>query len=443
MEVHEEEVMGQETRDADVVVVGGGLAGLAAAAYLARAGRRVIVFEKADAPGGRARTRALDGFHFNLGPHAVYRGGRGIAVLRELGVTVSGGSPGQAGIYAVRAGRLHTFPVGFVSLLTTGLLGAREKVEAARLLAGLRRLDTARLQRVTLADWLGESVESPAVRELVATAVRVATYTDDAERLSAGAGLDQLRVAGAGVLYADGGWQTIVDGLRRAAEKAGARLVPHRAVASILRDPAVRGVRLEDGATVAAAAVLLAASPDEAARLVEEGGPTVVAEWPRQAIPVHAASLDVGLDRLPNRAGLVALGVDEPLYLSVHSAVARLAPEGGALVHVARYGGRRGRPAAAVRARLEDLLGSVQRGWRSAVVRERFLPELVVTNAMATAAHGGLGGRPGPVVPDVPGLYVAGDWVGRQGMLSDASLASARAAAHAILAAPRRATAAA
>jgi len=92
---------------------------------------------------------------------------------------------------------------------------------------------------------------------------------------------------------------------------------------------------------------------------------------------------------------------------------------------------------------LEDLLSSVQPGWRSAVVRKRFLPELVVTNAMAAAAQGGLGGRPGPAVPDVPGLYVAGDWVGREGMLSDASLASARAAAHAILAAPRRASAAA
>ena len=434
--------MGREMRDVDVIVVGGGLAGLAAAAYLARAGRRVTVFEKADAPGGRARTRRLDGFHLNLGPHAVYRGGRGIAVLRELGVALSGGSPGPSGVYAVRAGRLHTFPVGFVSLLTTGLLGAREKVETARFLAGLRRLDTAGLQRVTLADWLRESVESPAVRELVAAAVRVSTYTDDPDRLSAGAGLEQLRLAGAGVLYADGGWQTIVDGLRRAAEAGGAQIIAHRAVASVLRDPAVRGVRLEDGAITVAPAVVLAVGPDVAARLVKEGSPTVVEECPRQLVPVHAASLDVGLDRLPNRAGLVALGVDEPLYLSVHSAVARLAPESGALVHVMRYGGRRGQPAAAVPARLEDLLSSVQPDWRRAVVRQRFLPELVVTNAMAAAAQGGLGGRPGPAVPDVPGLYLAGDWVGGEGMLSDASLASARVAAHAIIAAPRRATAA-
>lgn len=435
--------MGAEPRETDVIVVGGGLAGLAAAAYLGRAGRRVLLFEKADAPGGRARTLTLDGFHLNLGPHAIYRGGPGIGTLRELGVTLSGASPGQSGILALRSGRLHTFPAGFVSLLTTGLLSPREKIEAGRLLAGLRHVDTAPLQRVTLCDWLREDVSSPVVRELVATAVRVSTYTDDADRLSAGAGLDQLRVAGAGVLYLDGGWQTIVEDLRRVAEGAGARIATHRPVVSVLRDPEVRGVRLEDGTTVSASAVVLAVGPATVARLVGEGSPTVAAEWPRRLVAVHAASLDVGLDRLPNPASLVALGVDEPLYLSVHSAVARLAPEAGALVHVMRYGGLGARPAAAVRARLEELLAAVQPGWRAAVVRERFLPELVVTNAMATAAQGGLAGRPGPAVPDVPGLYVAGDWVGKEGMLSDAGLVSARAAAQAILAAPGRATAAA
>lgn len=38
----------------DVVIVGGGMAGLAAAAYLARAGKTVTLFEKAVNLGGRA-----------------------------------------------------------------------------------------------------------------------------------------------------------------------------------------------------------------------------------------------------------------------------------------------------------------------------------------------------------------------------------------------------
>ena len=40
-----------------------------------------------------------------------------------------------------------------------------------------------------------------------------------------------------------------------------------------------------------------------------------------------------------------------------------------------------------------------------------------------------LAGRPGPGIPGSAGLLVAGDWVGAEGMLSDASVASAKVAA--------------
>src|SRR5262245_43499157 len=99
----------QEQLAADVAVVGGGLAGLAAASYLARAGRTVALFEQAREVGGRAQTQTNHEFQFNLGPHALYLAGEGVKVLRDLGVAYSGGIPG-AGTYAVRDGRLHPFP---------------------------------------------------------------------------------------------------------------------------------------------------------------------------------------------------------------------------------------------------------------------------------------------------------------------------------------------
>ena len=76
----------QSNNRSDVVIIGGGVAGLAAAALIARTGKSVRLFEQSHVLGGRAQTTAKDGFYLNIGPHALYRGGRGIEVLRELGV---------------------------------------------------------------------------------------------------------------------------------------------------------------------------------------------------------------------------------------------------------------------------------------------------------------------------------------------------------------------
>src|SRR5512138_487953 len=53
------------------VVIGSGFGGLAAAVRLGAKGYRVTVFEKLDAPGGRAYVHRQDGFTFDAGPTIV------------------------------------------------------------------------------------------------------------------------------------------------------------------------------------------------------------------------------------------------------------------------------------------------------------------------------------------------------------------------------------
>jgi phytoene desaturase len=55
-------------RGTDVVVVGGGVGGLSAAAYLADAGADVTLLEKNDQLGGRASRLHREGFRFDMGP---------------------------------------------------------------------------------------------------------------------------------------------------------------------------------------------------------------------------------------------------------------------------------------------------------------------------------------------------------------------------------------
>jgi phytoene dehydrogenase-like protein len=56
-----------DTDHADVIVVGAGLAGLAAARVVHAAGRSVLVLEASDGVGGRVRTDLLDGFQLDRG----------------------------------------------------------------------------------------------------------------------------------------------------------------------------------------------------------------------------------------------------------------------------------------------------------------------------------------------------------------------------------------
>lgn len=59
-----------------------------------------------------------------------------------------------------------------------------------------------------------------------------------------------------------------------------------------------------------------------------------------------------------------------------------------------------------------------------------------MTHALVEAARHGR--RPEPSVPGFRGLHVVGDWIGPEGMLADAALASARAVAFDILGTERK-----
>jgi hypothetical protein len=103
------------------------------------------------------------------------------------------------------------------------------------------------------------------------------------------------------------------------------------------------------------------------------------------------------------------------------------------VIHVAKYLGGSAGDARANERELEGLMDLIQPGWRELVVQRRYLPDMLVANALPLAASGGSAGRPGPAVPGGDDLYVVGDWVGPDGMLADASFASAKQAARMIL----------
>jgi phytoene dehydrogenase-like protein len=412
------------SRAVDVAVVGGGLAGLTAALYAARDGAQVHVFERSQHLGGRARTRSDGGFRFNLGPHALYRGGGAARILSELRIECSASAPAVDGGFAVKSGRLHPLPVSPASLLKTGAVGLRGKLQLAGFLNSLKDGNPADLEGLTVADWIGRQLSDPGAQMVARALVRLATYTNAPSVQCAAAALQQLQVSLAGVLYLDGGWQSMVDRLSARAEEMGVHIETESHVNGVDAETAGFRVHQKDRDPIEAGAVIFATPPDVAGRLIGSAAGSKLLDWTSQAGPVRAACLDLGLRSLPSPRRLFALGLDAPLYYSVHSAVANLAPEGRALIHVAKY--RDGSSPHDDRRELEALMDLLQPGWRHLVEVEQYLPSLTVTYTIR--AGSGLSGRPGPALADAPGMFVAGDWAGPHGQLADAALTSARAA---------------
>lgn len=253
--------------------------------------------------------------------------------------------------------------------------------------------------------------------------MRLSTYTNDVAELSADAAIRQLQIgARPGVLYLHGGWTQLLDGLERHVE-----VRPGVKVARIEPAGGAMEVHTADGMLLGRQVIVATGTP-AAARSLLPADPG----WGNLGPPVTAACLDLGVCRIPT-PGYV-LGVDEPLLGVTQSPPARQAPGGHAVVQCLRYGATE---TDADRLVLDGHIGRL--GVRAEdVVASRFLARMTVAGAQPRATTGGLAGRPSVSASGQRGMWVAGDWVGNEGLLADASLASGQRAARRALAALER-----
>ncbi|MGB8164302.1 MAG: FAD-dependent oxidoreductase, partial [Nitrososphaeraceae archaeon] len=301
----------------DVVIIGAGLSGLTTAILLARAGRSVSIFEQSSKVGGRARTENADGFYFNQGPHALYLSGAGAKGLQELGIKYRG-SPPPSPQYFIKHNVKYQQGASFFSILTAKLLGGiGSKIELIRFFASLRKMNFNEIQSVTMEEWLKKRIHHRDVFDLLITLCRIVTYADDPKIQSAGSTLSQLQMAiSGGVIYLDGGWQTLVNGLKSEALKAKVRIYSGKRVSNIkeaIIDSSTAAettmplwkITVSDGSTILASTLIIAGSPTDVQGLFRDSKPDLLSyrvgkKTSRKINPVRAACLDVALSTLPN-----------------------------------------------------------------------------------------------------------------------------------------------
>jgi monoamine oxidase len=253
----------------DVLVLGAGLAGLAAARDLAAAGADVLVLEARDRPGGRVEQAVLDdGRTVQMGGevvgafHTAYLG-----LAAELGLATEPSyiaEPGAMSWDLAEGAGQGEWPPFF----TPADVDDAERIEAAcvRLAATLdpadpwSHPDAAALDAISFAAWLRAEGARPAVRRLHELGA-LALAAGSTERLSLLGQLRMVAAAGAEEVYGYERWE----GIRLA---AGSAALPLRLAADLgervrygARVTAIdarRGVTLADGEELRAEAIVCA-----------------------------------------------------------------------------------------------------------------------------------------------------------------------------------------
>jgi putrescine oxidase len=266
--------VGARLIEADVVVVGAGAAGLAAAARLVAEGREVVVLEARDRVGGRLWNTEIGGEANELGGEwvAPYHA-RLHELLPELGIELFPAYRDGDDVYVDEAGRAHRHSgedAGLSEKSERALKEADEKLDALA-----KELDpeapwahprARELDRITFDEWLRSEVPDDEARENLASYLADGFLTKPAHAFSLLQGL--WAIAGAGGTYelfaaeqclayrVVGGSQLIP---LRLAERLGSRVVLGAPVAAIRWSDGQ--VEAEAGAVAVRAAAAIVAIP--------------------------------------------------------------------------------------------------------------------------------------------------------------------------------------
>jgi len=153
------------TPEISAVVVGGGIAGLAAALVLQRQASEVLVVDSSDRPGGVMRTDHVGGYVVERGPNTFQAKAPMLAALREDGLDdgLLRAEPESKRRFLVCKGELVAVPMSPLGLLRTPLLSAGGKL---RLLAEpfVRRRSGA---EESVAEFAGRRLGAQAMEKLI------------------------------------------------------------------------------------------------------------------------------------------------------------------------------------------------------------------------------------------------------------------------------------
>ncbi|RYI25152.1 NAD(P)/FAD-dependent oxidoreductase [Bacillus infantis] len=408
----------------DTVIIGGGLAGLVSAAVLGKAGMKTLLLEKAKSAGGRAKTDIISGQYFNMGPHALYKNGKAVPILKELGVEINGSTPKIGGLL-IDGPESFTAPFSPTGVLQSKLLNWKEKIEWIGILRRIQKLQPGQFSNLTFKQFVDETTQTPKIQKLLFTLGRLVSYSHAPEQISARVMLAHMQIGMGGVIYVDDGWQSIIDQLYNQAVTNHVQIQTSANVKQLTAlDNGQWQITVSNQEPIYCSNIIYSGPPQALNDLLGESAKLPFNHFE----PIKAAALDVALSRLPNPENLFAMGIDAPYYYSVHSNYARLSKKGeSTILHVLKYH----HPDESIDAteekrNLENFLEVIQPGWQKYIITKRCLPQITVNGRLPMVNDTSLFTRSSAILP---GLYAAGDWASPSFILSEAAAESGKQAA--------------
>lgn len=422
----------------DVVVVGGGFAGLASGALLAHGGVRVLVLERRPVLGGRALVVKQNGFTLNYGLHYVVGGHASphYRILKQIGkLHAAPMNPVDTRkLHRWRYGQLHSVPTTPMGMLTTHLLTPRGKLGLPKALFAIMTANLESLWDVPVGTWLDAVTTEPTLRNFLLDLCSPLSFEPQPELLSAAhfvlAVRPFLMPKGPIALYPVGGWITLFEALKACIEEAGGEV---RTKAPANRVEITRGQVTgvwSQGAHIACRAVVLAIPPNELTEVVKETPvPGLDAERLKRIRPTMGVAVDLGVMGLQNEKIATIELPDFAATLGIHNLFEpSLAPPGGHLFQFLRFLTPEQMQDKTEVDRSEELIVSfLEAIWpdiRQKVVLRRTLVRPVLTAASHRYdqhKHTLL-----PIaIPEIKGLFLAGDATSSSGELSGSAGESA------------------
>lgn len=417
--------------DYDVIVIGGGYAGLSAGALLSHKGYRVLLLEKSRSIGGRAGYQERDGYTVEYGLHANRFAGEGAAaaVFRRIGRDLEFISPGEPELW--REGSFQPLPNNVGKIFKSPLLPFSAKLSAARYLVKLAIGNPNRKYQLSMEE-LTSGCKSPETLELMRVLSGIGIIAPDLRYSSAGefaAFLKKALRAKVKVGYPKGGTRAIVEGLREEVERNGQIMTSSKVNRLMLKKGVVSQVKT-DAASYSSRAVISAIPVQEVPDLF--GGrdlPIKFVKNARELVPTAGISLDVGLkEKVSDKGGLLVTSEPVTMGQFTSNIDPSMAPEGRQLLSwyypLPLPWVKNQEKARQEEERLRDLLGEMFPGIWEVVEWERPM-RLSMVDGFLPRPGQTREDRPDFVIPSIDNLFLCGDTTRAEGTGGDTACNSA------------------